>query len=79
MKLEILSPERSLYKGDVDLVTLPGTLGRFTVLQDHAPLISSLKEGIIRIKPYEGEEVELSIKGGFVEVKQNIVTVCVEK
>jgi len=79
MKLEILSPERSLYNGDVDVVTLPGTLGRFTVLQDHAPMISSLKEGTIRIKPYEGEEVELAIKGGFIEVKQNIVTVCVEK
>nr|WP_320038744.1 ATP synthase F1 subunit epsilon [uncultured Bacteroides sp.] len=78
MKLEILSPERTLYKGDVDVVTLPGTLGRFTILQDHAPMISSLKEGIIRIKPYEGEEVELSIKGGFVEVKRNQVSVCVE-
>lgn len=78
MKLEILSPEQTLYKGDVDVVTLPGTLGRFTILQDHAPMISSLKEGIIRIKPYEGEEVELSIKGGFVEVKRNEVSVCVE-
>lgn len=78
MKLEILSPERTLYKGDVDVVTLPGTLGRFTILQDHAPMISSLKEGTIRIKPYEGEEVELSIKGGFVEVKRNQVSVCVE-
>ena len=78
MKLEILSPERTLYKGDVDVVNLPGTLGRFTILQDHAPMISSLKEGIIRIKPYEGEEVELSIKGGFVEVKRNEVSVCVE-
>jgi F0F1-type ATP synthase, epsilon subunit (mitochondrial delta subunit) len=78
MKLEILSPERTLYKGDVDVVTLPGTLGRFTILQDHAPMVSSLKEGIIRIKPYEGEEVELSIKGGFVEVKRNEVSVCVE-
>jgi len=78
MKLEILSPERSLYIGEVDVVTLPGTLGRFTVLQDHAPLVSSLKEGIIRIKPYEGEEKELSIKGGFVEVRQNVVSVCVE-
>ena len=78
MKLEIFSPEQTLYKGDVDVVTLPGTLGRFTILQDHAPMISSLKEGIIRIKPYEGEEVELSIKGGFVEVKRNQVSVCVE-
>ena len=78
MKLEILSPEQTFYKGDVDVVTLRGTLGRFTILQDHAPMISSLKEGIIRIKPYEGEEVELSIKGGFVEVKRNQVSVCVE-
>ncbi len=79
MKLEILSPERSLYKGEVESVTFPGTLGMFTVLNDHAPLISSLKEGIIKYKmTNDGVEKELSIKKGFVEVRQNEVSVCVE-
>lgn len=78
MKVEILSPERTLFNGDVDLVTLPGTNGRFTILQDHAPLVSSLKKGVIRIKPFEGDEIEIPVNGGFVEVKRNVVSVCVE-
>lgn len=78
MKLEILSPVRSLYKGEVDIVTLPGTLGSFTVLKDHAPLISSLIEGVVRYVSKDGQEHELPIKRGFVEVKQNDVSVCIE-
>ncbi|BEG98456.1 ATP synthase F1 subunit epsilon [Bacteroides sedimenti] len=78
MKVEILSPERTLFNGDVDLVTLPGTNGRFTILQDHAPLVSSLRKGVIRIKPFEGDEIEIPVNGGFVEVKRNVVSVCVE-
>lgn len=78
MKVEILSPERTLFNGDVDLVTLPGTHGRFTILQDHAPLVSSLRKGVIRIKPFEGDEIEIPVNGGFVEVKRNVVSVCVE-
>lgn len=78
MKLEILSPVRSLFKGEVDIITLPGTLGSFTVLKDHAPLISSLTEGIVRYVTKDGQENEIMIKRGFVEVKQNDVSVCIE-
>jgi F-type H+-transporting ATPase subunit epsilon len=79
MKLNILSPERSLYSGEVNIVTLPGAMGLFTVLKDHAPLISSLKAGdiVFREDPSDKEK-SVSVKGGFVEVKRNVISVCAE-
>ena len=77
MKLDIISPEKILFSGDVSSVTLPGMMGRFTVLEDHAPIISSLGEGTIAYT-INGEETSLPVKSGFVEVKRNVVTVCVE-
>lgn len=76
MKLIILSPEKSCFSGSVARVYLPGALEPFTVLYNHAPIISVLKKGTIR---WVGENSgEISIKSGFVEVKDNIVTACVE-
>ena len=69
MTLEILSPERTLFSGEVESVTLPGTLGEFTVLRHHAPLISSLTAGEVRFRQ----------KGGFVEVKKDEVSVCIQQ
>lgn len=54
MTLEILSPERTLFSGEVESVTLPGTLGEFTVLRHHAPLISSLTAGEVRFRQKAG-------------------------
>lgn len=78
LNLVIVSPERTLFKGSVDDVTLPGTLGIFMVLPKHAPLLSSLEAGTIKYTTSEGEQ-SLEIKGGFVEVKNNEVSVCVEQ
>lgn len=79
MKLEILSPEGAIYEGEVKMVTLPGTLGLFTVLEDHASLISSLKEGnIVFHAAGEKEEKTIPVKGGFVEVHKNVVSVCIK-
>ena len=75
--LHILSPEGTLVQADVSLVTLPGVCGPFTVLKDHAPLITALEKGHIRYVE-EGEEKSLSIREGFVEVKDNVVKACVE-
>jgi len=77
MKLNIISPEKILFSGDVNSVTLPGTMGSFTVLKDHAPIISGLEEGTITYK-LDGNEISLPVKSGFVEVKSNIITICVE-
>ena len=77
IKLEILSPEAVLVTETVEAVTLPGAAGRLQVLKDHAPLITSLEEGEISYSA-GGKENSLKIKSGFVEVRDNVVSVCVE-
>lgn len=78
LKLIIVSPEKSLYNGVANKVTLPGELGSFTVLPSHAPLISSLKKGKI-LYEVNGVNEEVDILEGFVEIKENIVSVCIEQ
>lgn len=78
MNLIIVSPESTVYQGEATSVTLPGTSGAFEVLDNHAPLISSLKSGEVIIKDAEGEK-KISILSGFVEVANNEVSICVEQ
>lgn len=79
MKLEIITPEQIYFSGDVASVTLPGTNGLFTVWDNHAPLISSLAKGKINFVATETkQETELNVDGGFAEISNNVVTVCVE-
>ena len=75
--LHILSPEGTLVKADVSLVTLPGLLAPFTVLPGHAALVTALEAGDVRYVE-NGAEKRIHIKEGFAEVKDNVVTVCVE-
>ncbi|MDR1737899.1 MAG: ATP synthase F1 subunit epsilon [Candidatus Symbiothrix sp.] len=77
MKLDIISPEKKLYQGDAELVTLPGMQGLFTVLENHAPIISGLNKGQVVYRT-GGQDTVLPVNGGFVEVKNNEITVCVE-
>jgi len=77
MQLEIISPEKIIYKGEVDSVTLPGVMGLFTILNHHAPIISVLKNGVMTYKSGEDEK-NMEINSGFVEAKQNAVSVCIE-
>lgn len=77
LKLRIISPDRQVFEGDVESVTLPGTLGSFTVLNRHAPIISSLEEGKIVYKDENGLG-SVVVKSGFAEVKDNILSICVE-
>ena len=72
-KLIILSPERELFSGNVAQVLFPGATAPFTVLYNHAPIISVLERGVIR-----WPAGEVAISGGFVEVCDNVVTACVE-
>lgn len=72
MHLEILTPEKKLFSGDVTIVTFPGSDGSFQVMDDHAPLISLLKEGVVEYKSKEGTK-NLHVKGGVVEVLKNKV------
>ena len=77
MKLEIISPDKTLFSGQVELVTLPGMAGRFTILSNHAPIISSLVAGVMVYRE-NGKDNELAIGGGFIEMKNNVITVCID-
>lgn len=80
MELEILTPERKLFAGQVYGVQLPGIIGSFEVLEKHAPLVSALGNGKIKVlNDKSGNNVtNYQIKGGFVEVLNNKVVVLVE-
>ena len=77
IQLHILSPEGTLVQTAVSLVTLPGLVSPFTVLKDHAAMVTALVAGNIRYVE-DGQEKFLPIQEGFVEVKDNQVKVCVE-
>lgn len=77
LRLTIAAPEGVVFEGEVESVSLPGTLGAFTVLPMHAPLISSLAGGKI-VYVRGGQPSELEVSSGFVEVRQDVVAVCVE-
>jgi len=70
MFLEIVTPIKKVYEGEVSIVTFPGTDGSFQVMNDHAPLVSSLKEGEVSYKHKEGSG-NVNITGGVVEVLNN--------
>ena len=77
MHLEILTPEKKVYSGEVTLVNLPGSDGSFEVLTNHAPIISTLDKGVITIKGKEGEQ-KVTVDGGVVEVLNNTIIVLAE-
>jgi F-type H+-transporting ATPase subunit epsilon len=77
MHLEIITPDKKVYSGDVIGVQFPGIDGGFEVLNNHAPLISSLGKGNIKIRA-TGEEKNIVIDGGLVEVLNNKVIVLAE-
>lgn len=76
MTLKIISPEDIVFEGEVKSVTLPGELGAFTVLRNHASLVSTLTGGEIRYANTDGEENSLPVNGGIVDVDNNVISVC---
>ena len=77
MTLKIISPSEILFEGETTSVTLPGEMGSFTVLKNHASLISVLTKGKIVFKTPGANEEEVDVKGGLVDVDNNVVSVCV--
>ncbi|GAB6975206.1 F0F1 ATP synthase subunit epsilon [Prevotella falsenii] len=75
--LTIVSPEKILFKGEVENVLVPGEVGEFEILINHAPIISTLVEGRV-VYTIDSEKKTIMVKGGFVEVKKNVVSLCVE-
>lgn len=79
MNLEILTPERKLYSGEVYGVQMPGISGSFEVLEKHAPMVSALKAGRIKVlKDKQNHLAFFDIQSGFAEILNNKVTVLVE-
>jgi F-type H+-transporting ATPase subunit epsilon len=72
LNLEIITPEKPIFKDQIEAVTIPGTLGSFQILKDHAPLISSFEVGIIKVKKASAETF-YTTAGGTVEVSRNNV------
>ncbi|KGI22069.1 ATP synthase F1 subunit epsilon [Hoylesella timonensis] len=78
LRLKIISPEKRIFDGEVNRVTVPGTLGEFEILVNHAPIISSLESGKVSYEIETGELKQLEIESGFVEVQKNVISLCVE-
>ncbi|HWB26637.1 MAG TPA: ATP synthase F1 subunit epsilon [Chitinophagaceae bacterium] len=78
MTLEILTPEKKIYSGDVYGVQLPGIDGLFEVLNRHAPMVSALQKGNLKVLQDKIRATSYAIESGFVEVLNNKATVLVE-
>ncbi len=78
MNVEIISPESTLFQGEAAYVYLPGSDGSLGVLNNHAPLITSLKKGTVRVKDNAGKEHRFDVKGGTVEVFNNKMIILAE-
>jgi F-type H+-transporting ATPase subunit epsilon len=78
MQLEIITPDKRIYTGQVKLVQLPGTKGAFEILKNHAPIISSLEKGTIKVIELTGQELFFEVDGGVVENKDNKIIVLAE-
>lgn len=77
MLLEIITPDKKIYSGEVSSVSVPGTDGRFQLLDNHAPIISTLLNGQVRVKDREGEK-SFEVKGGVIENLKNKVIILAE-
>lgn len=77
MKLTIITPDQPVFEGDITSVTVPGSAGAFEVLENHAPIVSTLDSGKVIVRTGKGEEI-IHIIGGVVEVINNNVTLLAE-
>ena len=78
MYLEIITPDKKVFEGEVTLIQLPGSKGSFTILNNHAPIISTLEAGTVKVQDTSGKEQFFKINGGVVEQLSNKLVVLVE-
>jgi len=79
MYIEIITPDEKLFKGEIELLQVPGILGSFEILNNHAPIISTLDAGKIKITKSRGGTEFFEINGGVIEVKNNNIIILAEK
>jgi F-type H+-transporting ATPase subunit epsilon len=75
MTLEVITPEKAIFSGKVSLVQLPGSSGSFEILNNHAPLVASLKKGSIKVKDIDNKVSFIEINGGTVQVEDNVILI----
>ena len=78
MKLEILTPEKQLFSGEVYSVQVPGSSGKFQMLNKHAPIISSIQKGSVKIIDNQKKELLININSGVIEMKNNKIIILAE-
>lgn len=78
MKVEIITPDKTIFSGEAELVQLPGLQGSFEILKNHAPLIAALGQGKVKIQDKDKKNQFFPINGGIVEVLRNKVLVLAE-
>jgi F-type H+-transporting ATPase subunit epsilon len=78
MKIEIITPDKKVYEGDIKSIRVPGKKGSFQVLKDHAPIISTLDNGTVIMVDQEDNEKRYEIDGGVIEVKMNKIILLAE-
>lgn len=78
MQIEIITPDKKIFEGDVELVQVPGSNGSFEILNNHAPIISTLGEGNIKVVGSNKKEEFFTITSGVIEVLQNKIIILVE-
>jgi len=78
MKIEIITPDKKVYTGDIKSIRVPGKKGSFQVLNDHAPIISTLENGPVIMVDQSGKETIYTISGGVIEVKMNKIILLAE-
>lgn len=79
MHLEIITPDKTIFKGEIISATFPGSKGSFQVLKDHAALISPLEKGKVIYKTNDQEQQEIAVNGGVVEVLKNNIILLAEE
>ncbi|MGI6413280.1 MAG: F0F1 ATP synthase subunit epsilon [Syntrophomonadaceae bacterium] len=76
--LEIVTPERILFKDEVQLVVVPAVEGEMGIMKNHAPLVAGLKIGVLRYKDSSDSQAKIAVSGGFIEVVDNVARVLAE-
>jgi F-type H+-transporting ATPase subunit epsilon len=78
MLLEIISPDKKLFSGEIMSIQVPGSKGSFEILKNHAPIISTLEKGNINILSEDGKRIFFEVDGGVIEAKNNKIIVLAE-
>lgn len=78
MYLEIITPDKKIFEGEVNLIQVPGSKGAFEILKNHAPIISTLDKGKLKIEEANGDVHFFNVDGGVIENKANKIIVLIE-